>query len=259
MKKIITLLFSCIVTALLVFGCGSKDIEDYNIDEIASEEAKKITDEQGYTLKSEALTESDILIGDSEVFELIKEASIKGGYLEADFESMSEDRKVVGYELVEKSNEDGNIMLCMVIDKGKVIGAYLDYAGYMPGIEPINLKNQQTVWNMQYIQGKDGEIIYTSNENKDIYPDADIKNISCVLQEPSITIKDEDTDEEWVGNCKIIEKDRVSIIYELKFDNHKDNDKTGNMVKSFTKYNDNTHIDTLIISYGEYSLNLTYK
>ena len=29
-------------------------------------------------------------------------------------------------------------MLCMVIDKGKVIGAYLEYSGYMPGFEPIN-------------------------------------------------------------------------------------------------------------------------
>ena len=67
------------------------------------------------------------MIGDSEVFTLIKEASIKGGYLKEDLDSMTEDRKVVGYELAEKSKEDEPIMLCMVIDKGKVIGAYLDY------------------------------------------------------------------------------------------------------------------------------------
>lgn len=64
MKKIVMALLSFITTTLLVVGCsGSKDIKDFNIDEIALEEAKKITSEQGYTLKSEALTDSDILIG----------------------------------------------------------------------------------------------------------------------------------------------------------------------------------------------------
>ena len=82
MKKIVMALLSFITTTLLVVGCSSsKDIKDFNIDEIALEEAKKITSEQGYTLKSEALIDSDILIGDSEVFTFIKEASIKGGYL----------------------------------------------------------------------------------------------------------------------------------------------------------------------------------
>ena len=139
MKKIIMILLSFITTTLLVVGCSSsKDIQDFNIDKIALDEAKKITSEQGYTLKSETL--SDILIGDSEVFTLIKEASIKGGYLKDDLDSMTEDRKVVGYELVEKSKEDESIMLCMVIDKGKVIGAYLDYSGYSPGITSIDFK-----------------------------------------------------------------------------------------------------------------------
>lgn len=116
----------------------AKIFKDFNIDKIALDEAKKITSEQGYTLKSETL--SDILIGDSEVFTLIKEASIKGGYLKEDLDSMTEDRKVVGYELAEKSKEDEPIMLCMVIDKGKVIGAYLDYSGYSLGITSIDFK-----------------------------------------------------------------------------------------------------------------------
>ena len=32
-------------------------------------------------------------------------------------------------------------MLCMVIDKGKVIGSYLDYLGYFPGITSIDFKD----------------------------------------------------------------------------------------------------------------------
>lgn len=141
MKKITMILLSFITTTLLIAGCSSsKDIQDFSIEEIALEEAKKITSEQGYTLKSETLTESDIMIGDSKVFDFIKEASIEGGYSKDDFNSITEDRKIVGYELEEKSKIDEPIMLCMVIDQGKVIGAYLEYAGYMPGFGPINSK-----------------------------------------------------------------------------------------------------------------------
>ena len=145
MKKIAMILLSFITITLLVAGCSSsKDIQDFSIEEIALEEAKKITSEQGYTLKSETLTESDIMIGDSKVFDFIKEASIEGGYSKDDFNSITEDRKIVGYELEEKSKIDEPIMLCMVIDKGKVIGAYLDYSGYIPGIVPIDFNNLET-------------------------------------------------------------------------------------------------------------------
>lgn len=141
MKNISIILFSFITTTLLVVGCSSKEIQDWSIEEIALEGAKKITSEQGYTLKSETLTEPDIIIGDSEVFTFIKEASIEGGYSKDDLNSITEDRKIVGYELEEKSKIDEPIMLCMVIDKGKVLGAYLDYLGYMPGIESIDFKD----------------------------------------------------------------------------------------------------------------------
>lgn len=130
-----------ITIALLVTGCSKKDIKNVSIEEIALQEAKKITSEQGYTLKSETLTESDIMIGDSKVFKFIKEASIEGGYSKDNFNSITEDRKIVGYELEEKSKIDEQIMLCMVIDKGKVIGSYLDYLRYFPGITSIDFKD----------------------------------------------------------------------------------------------------------------------
>lgn len=74
------------------------------------------------------------------MFTFIKEASIEGGYSEKDLNSMTENRKVVSYKLKERSKEDMPIMLCLVIDKNKVIGAYLEYEGYCPGIAPINNK-----------------------------------------------------------------------------------------------------------------------
>ena len=143
MRKSITIFIYFVITVLFAVGCSSNvNVQDLNIDEIALKEAKKITSEQGYTLESDTLTESDILIGDSDVFELIKNASIEGGYSEKDFDSMTENRKIVGYELEEKSKfEDMPVMLCLVIDEGKVIGAYLDYSGYTPSIAPIDFKD----------------------------------------------------------------------------------------------------------------------
>ncbi|MGL4911247.1 MAG: hypothetical protein ACRC3Y_02320 [Romboutsia sp.] len=117
-------------------------------------------------------------------------------------------------------------------------------------ISGCNLYNQKIIWNLEYIQNKSGEIIYCSMENKDIYPDATIKNIICVLQESNLTITDKDTDTEWSGNYKQIESiGNHTSIYEIIFDS-----ETGKLVKSFTKYVDGTSHDTLIISCGEYSL-----
>ena len=142
MKKIAMILLSFITITLLVAGCSSsKDIQDFSIEEIALEEAKKITSKQGYTLKAEALSDSDVMIGYSQVFEFIKDASIKSGYSKDGFDSMTKYRKIIIYELEEKSKINEPIMLCIVVDKDKVIGAYLNYVRYMPGIEPIDFKD----------------------------------------------------------------------------------------------------------------------
>lgn len=124
---------------MFITGCNVSS-ENNKIEEIALEEAKKITSIEGYSLESEIFSESDILIDDSDVFDFIKEASIEGGYIQEDLDSMTGNRKVVAYKLKEESKENMPIMLCLVIDKNKVIGAYLDYDGYYPGIVPINFK-----------------------------------------------------------------------------------------------------------------------
>lgn len=113
--------------------------------------------------------------------------------------------------------------------------------------------NHKTNWNMNYIQGKGGEIIYCSNENKDNYLNATTKDIVCTLEESSIIITDKDTGEEWIGKCEIVDKDSESTLYKIIFDNN----ETGYLVKSFTKYADNTQHGTLIISNNQYLLNFT--
>jgi hypothetical protein len=143
MKRNKITLVCFIVIALFGAGCSnSVDNENSNIEDIVLKEAKRITFEQGYSLKSESLIEPGILIGDARVSELIKDASIECGYSEDDFNLMTEHRKVVGYELEEKSKFHSQpVMLCFVVDSGEVIGAYLDYEGYIPGIAPIDYKD----------------------------------------------------------------------------------------------------------------------
>ncbi|WP_373598641.1 hypothetical protein [Paraclostridium bifermentans] len=126
---------------------------------------------------------------------------------------------------------------------------------FLTCISGCSRANEKTNWNMQSIQGSGGAVIYCSNENKDNYLNATIKNIVCTLENSSITITDKDTGEEWIGKCKIIEESPQinTTIYEVKFDNN----QKGYIGKSITKYADNTQENTLIISCGEYSLNFT--
>lgn len=138
MKKIITTLISFIVPILLLVGCNNRDIEDLNMYKLALEEAKKISSEQGYTLMLDTATKSDVLIENSMIVEITKSACIRGGYLEEDLNNITKHTKIISYELVEKSKLDGDIKLYILVNKDKVIGAYLGYENYLPGIEPID-------------------------------------------------------------------------------------------------------------------------
>lgn len=112
--------------------------------------------------------------------------------------------------------------------------------------------SKKTTWEMQSIQGKDGKVIYCSDENKDIYKEATVKNISAVLEDSSISITNKNTGEKWIGKCKKLDSSQSdTVIYEVIFDD----DIKGHIGKSITKYADNTQIDTLIVSCNEYALN----
>lgn len=76
MRKILLSLTYVIAILLFLMGCiGDVGNEKDNLESIALKEAEKVTAEQGYSiLSSEG---KDVLIGDSGVFELIKDASIE--------------------------------------------------------------------------------------------------------------------------------------------------------------------------------------
>ncbi|MGL5381532.1 hypothetical protein [Clostridium sp.] len=83
--------------------------------------------------------------GDSYAFALIKNTCIEGGYSKEEIEKNSRDgMDIISFELEEKSkynNGDGNVWLCVLVNKeNKVVGTYLDYEGYYPGIAPVGFK-----------------------------------------------------------------------------------------------------------------------
>lgn len=140
MKKVFLSLTCVIAILLFLIGCsGDVSKEKISPENIALNEAEKITAEQGYSiLSSEG---EDVSIGDSDIFQFIKNASVEEGYLEEDFNSMSADRKIIYYDVKEKSKENETVALGIIVDKGKAIGAYLDYYELRPGIKPISFKN----------------------------------------------------------------------------------------------------------------------
>ena len=140
MKKVFLSLTCVIAILLFLIGCsGDVSKEKISPENIALNEAEKITAEQGYSiLSSEG---EDVSIGDSDIFQFIKNASVEEGYLEEDFNSMSADRKIIYYDVKEKSKENETVDLGIIVDKGKAIGAYLDYYELRPGIKPISFKN----------------------------------------------------------------------------------------------------------------------
>ena len=118
-------------------------------------------------------------------------------------------------------------------------------------ISGCSKNNEKTIWNMRSIQGNNGEVIYCSNENKDAFPNAIVKDIICILQGSSVTITDKNSGNNWIGNCTIINSSEG--IYEIIFDNN----EKGIMGKSITKYVNNTEENTVVISCGGYTLYFT--
>ena len=78
--------------------------------------------------------------------------------------------------------------------------------------------NQKTTWNMRSIQDKNGEVIYCSNESKDTYSNAIVKDIVCILQGSSVTITDKNSSNKWIGNWT--KMDSSQDIHEVIFDIH---------------------------------------
>lgn len=137
-KKSLILIFTMAIMLVLT-GCFAEYSDDITAEEVALREVEKITAGQNYTIESPKGEE--ITIDQPVVIEFIKDVSLEEGYLEDDFISITDDRKVISYRLKEKSKEKEAVYLNILVDREKAIGAYLNYHGYTPGINPISFKD----------------------------------------------------------------------------------------------------------------------
>lgn len=114
---------------------------------------------------------------------------------------------------------------------------------------------EPTAWVMSSVQSSsDGAIVYCSANEKEDYPEADVRDIICNIDGSAIEILNNDTSEEWNGTYKVVDNNEKRSIYEVTIGGEE-----GQMVKSLTEYDDTAPQNTLILSCGDYVLNFFEK
>lgn len=114
---------------------------------------------------------------------------------------------------------------------------------------------EQMSWSMTTIQrSDDGTVLFCSESNRESYPDATVKSISCSFDDVKIIVTNCDTEQKWIGTYRVKSYgEKRTTIYEVTFEKTAEN-VTGNMVSSMTEYYDGSLMGTLIVSYGDYCI-----
>ncbi len=127
-----------------------------------------------------------------------------------------------------------------------VIGCFLSACGgeRSAPIEPA-------AWVMSSVQrGDDGAVLYCSAGEKDLYADAEVRDIVCNINDSAIEIRNNETSEKWSGTYELLKSNDAGNIYEATIE-----DKEYLLVKSVTEYADGTDPrDTLILSCEDLAL-----
>ena len=114
----------------------------------------------------------------------------------------------------------------------------------------INIEHYD--WELSVIQSSEtGDVLYCSEEMKEVHSDAEVLSLSCSIDEECIILSDDDG--KWNIKYTEIERTAESIIYEVEYDEI-GHVYVGNAVVSITKYSDESSEHTLNISLGEYTL-----
>ena len=114
---------------------------------------------------------------------------------------------------------------------------------------------EQMSWEMTLVQKLDvGTALFCSESNRESFPDATVKSISCSFDDIKVIVRNRDTEQKWIGAYSVKSNgEKRTTVYEVTFEGTAGN-LTGNMVSSVTEYNDGAQTGTLILSYGDYSV-----
>ena len=113
-------------------------------------------------------------------------------------------------------------------------------------------KLESHVWSMTTVQSidADGQAIAYGSSGSITLDTAIGVDLICSMANGEITLTDKTNSHTYNGTYSLKSSDAKSEIYEVKI-----GDTTGMAVYSVTTYSDDTEIDTLIISLGDYALN----
>jgi len=111
----------------------------------------------------------------------------------------------------------------------------------------LTVKPEGAVWKMSVILNSEGNPVYCSEENKEIYPEAEISNVVCVAEKGVMNFLFD------MGGGTTLRYDRrgngIYTVYGEKGE--------GYMTADFTKYADGTKEKTLVMSVDGYAAYFT--
>ena len=128
----------------------------------------------------------------------------------------------------------------------------------LTGCNSQSIEIEDHNWKYSTIQNsKDGQVIYCSTENKNLYEDAEVLDIWCSADDGILLISNNDTQETWSFTYSLNSKDSNSCIYDVKYSG--DNEVSGMATVGITDKVREHDEYTLIITIGDYVLNFAEK
>lgn len=111
-------------------------------------------------------------------------------------------------------------------------------------------------WKMRTVMGNDienaqypDEFVIAVGEADELYPDAEIVDLTLIAKDGKITITDSTNGREYAGTYEVINKTPKGTDYEITID-----ETVGYATVAPTEYNDGSEIPTLPINIDDYAL-----
>lgn len=119
--------------------------------------------------------------------------------------------------------------------------------------DDLNIENFE--WKLSVIQSNaTGEVLYCSEEMKELYFEAVVLALDCNIEEKNIIFSN--GEKSWMISYSEKEKTPESVIFDIEYDEI-GHVYIGNAVLGITEYADESIEHTLIISLGDYVLHFT--
>ena len=113
-------------------------------------------------------------------------------------------------------------------------------------------------WKFSMVQNReDGQVIYCSDDNKELYDGAEVLDIWCSIDDGIMLVSNNDTQETWLFTYSLTNKEQEAYIYDVLYSS--DEEITGIATVGITTKQNETDEYTLIVTIDEFTLYFTEK